>query len=80
MLLGHPIGQLILAGMGKSEGNKIVDKAHDLGLKVHAYTFRKDQHPNFENFEDLLEFGFHDLELDGVFTDFPDLVVDYLAN
>ena len=78
--IGPSIGQLILAGMGKSEGNKIVDKAHDLGLKVHAYTFRKDQHPNFENFEDLLEFGFHDLELDGVFTDFPDLLVDYLAN
>ncbi len=78
--IGPSIEQLILAGMGKSEGNKIIDKAHDLGLKVHAYTFRKDQHPNFENFEDLLEFGFRDLELDGGFTDFPDLLVDYLAN
>ncbi len=78
--IGPSINQLILARKGNSEGNKIVDKAHSLGLKVHAYTFRKDQHPNFKNFEDLLEFGFHDLQLDGVFTDFPDLVVDYLEN
>ena len=57
---------------------EVMDKAHSLGLKVHAYTFRKDQHPNFKNFDDLLEFGFYDIDLDGGFTDFPDKVVSFL--
>ncbi len=78
--IGPSIEQLILAGMGKSEGNKLVDTAHRLNLKVHAYTFRQDEHPNFETFEALLQFGFYDIDLDGGFTDFPDLVVDYLTN
>ncbi|MGI9533158.1 glycerophosphodiester phosphodiesterase [Lutimonas sp.] len=76
--IGPSIQQLILAGTGKKEGNKIVDKAHELGLKVHAYTFRKDEHPNFESYEDLLQFGFYDINLDGGFTDFPDITVQYL--
>lgn len=76
--IGPSIEQLILAGKGKKAGNKIVDTAHELGLKVHAYTFRKDQHPNFKTYEELLQFGFHDISLDGGFTDFPDLTLEFL--
>lgn len=77
--IGPSIEQLILAGKGKKEGNKIVDKAHELGLKVHAYTFRKDEHPNFETYNDLLQFGFYDINLDGGFTDFPDITLQFLT-
>ena len=76
--IGPSIEQLLLAGMGKSDGNKLVDKAHELKLKVHAYTFRQDEHPNFDDFEALLQFGFYDINLDGGFTDFPDTVLRFL--
>ena len=76
--IGPSIEQLLLAGMGKTKGNTLVDKAHKLNLKVHAYTFREDEHPNFDNFEALLQFGFFDINLDGGFTDFPDTVISFL--
>ena len=76
--IGPSIEQLLLAGMGKTIGNKIVDEAHELNLKVHAYTFRQDEHPNFDDFEALLQFGFYDINLDGGFTDFPDTVISFL--
>jgi len=76
--IGPSIEQLLLAGMGKTKGNTLVDKAHKLNLKVHAYTFREDEHPNFDNFEALLQFGFYDINLDGGFTDFPDTVISFL--
>jgi glycerophosphoryl diester phosphodiesterase len=76
--IGPSIEQLLLAGMGKTNGNPLVDKAHELKLKVHAYTFRQDEHPNFDDFESLLQFGFYDINLDGGFTDFPDTVINFL--
>lgn len=78
--IGPSIEQLLVASIGKSseEKKKIVQHAHESNLKVHAYTFRRDEHPNFETFDDLLQFGFEELDLDGVFTDFPDTVVNYL--
>ena len=76
--IGPSIEQLLLAGMGKTKGNKLVDKAHELNLKVHAYTFRQDEHPGFNDFEALLQFGFYDINLDGGFTDFPDTVISFL--
>lgn len=78
--IGPSIDQLFLLSHGKSSSEKkdFIKKAHQQNLMVHAYTFRKDQHPNFDSFEDLLKFGFYDLELDGVFTDFPDTVKDFL--
>ena len=76
--IGPSIEQLLLAGMGKTNGNPLVEKAHELKLKVHAYTFRQDEHPNFDDFESLLQFGFYDINLDGGFTDFPDTVINFL--
>lgn len=58
--------------------NDAVKRAHDLGLKVHPYTYRKDSHPGFDSFEELLRVSFEQLGVDGVFTDFPDLVRNYL--
>lgn len=80
--IGPSIEQLLIASFGKSaeEKKEIVDRAHQLNLQVHAYTFRQDEHPNFETFDELLIFGFDELGLDGGFTDFPDVMVDFFEN
>jgi glycerophosphoryl diester phosphodiesterase len=62
----------------KNISKNFVKDAHDLNLKVHAYTFRADELGNFNSFDALLNFGFNTLELDGVFTDFPDKAVRFL--
>lgn len=56
----------------------LVNEAHKLGLQVHAYTVRKDALPDFvTSFDDLMDFLFVTADVDGVFTDFPDLGVKY---
>jgi glycerophosphoryl diester phosphodiesterase len=50
-----------------------------MGLLVHPFTFRADQLPaGFTSFNDLLRTFIEVLGVDGVFTDFPDLVLRYL--
>ncbi len=56
----------------------LVDKAHLLDLQVHAYTFRADQLGKIPSFDRLLEIGFFELNLDGIFTDFPDKAIEFL--
>lgn len=56
----------------------LVSDAHRLGLKVHPYTFRADQLNEFSSFDELLETVLIEANVDGVFTDFPDLVVHFL--
>lgn len=54
----------------------LVSRAHDAGLAVHPYTFRQDDlPPEFSSLEELLRFTVDELCIDGLFTDFPDLVV-----
>ncbi len=65
---------------GSIDDAGLVSAAHGLGLAVHPYTFRKDDLPEaFRSFSDLLEFAFGELSVDGLFTDFPDLVIDELT-
>lgn len=48
----------------------------DAGLAIHAYTLRRDAPGAFRgDFEALLEFLFHDVGIDGVFTDHPDIAL-----
>lgn len=55
----------------------LVAMAHDAGLAVHPYTFRADELPaGFSSFEDLVSFCVIELGIDGLFTDFPDRVVE----
>ncbi len=56
----------------------LVEKAHKYNLKVHAYTFRADQLDDFETFEALLKVALYNANVDGVFTDFPDKVVQFI--
>ena len=56
----------------------LVNDAHKLGLKVHPYTFRADQLDEFSSFEELVNTLFNKANIDGGFTDFPDLVIKIL--
>ncbi|WP_456377482.1 glycerophosphodiester phosphodiesterase [Lutibacter sp.] len=58
--------------------SKLVSNAHQLNLKVHAYTFRADQLGEFKTFEELLTVALYKANVDGVFTDFPDKVVEFI--
>ena len=64
-------GGLISTGM--------VAQAHELGLVVHPYTFRTDDLPGeFATLQELVRFFVLELKIDGLFTDFPDQVIDIL--
>lgn len=71
---------------GRSSGTSemmvtsLVDDAHAAGLAVHPYTFRRDDLPaGIEDFTSLLQLFLGRLGVDGLFTDFPDLVADFLT-
>jgi len=58
----------------------IVDRAHRLGLFVHAYTLRADQLPSgVGSIDSAVRTLVDRAGLDGVFTDHPDQVVEALA-
>ena len=56
----------------------LVKEAHELGLKVHPYTFRADALAEFSSFDEMLKTLLIDANVDGAFTDFPDKVIDFL--
>lgn len=61
--------------------NDLVKKAHEAGMIVHPYTVRKDQLPDYvSNVNELYKAILIDADADGVFTDFPDLGVQFLKN
>lgn len=62
----------------KWQFTSLVSDAHDLGLKVHPYTFRADQLDEFSSFEEMMQTLLIKANVDGTFTDFPDLVVAFL--
>ena len=64
---------------GKIQITDLVENARQYDLLIHPYTFRKDRLPSYvSSFEELLNVFFNEVQVDGIFTDFPDLVVDYL--
>lgn len=63
--------------------SSLVEQAHAAGLEVHPYTFRADpsQLPAYaESFADLLDKHYFTAGADGLFTDFPDLAVQFLRS
>ena len=59
----------------------MVKEAHEAGMEVHPYVFRLDHEriPKYaSSFEDMLNIFYYQVGVDGVFTDFPDRVVDFL--
>jgi len=60
---------------------ELVELAHELGLVVHPYTFRRDLLPAYAaDYGELLGIFLDDIGVDGVFTDFPDLTVEYIES
>lgn len=77
--IGPWIPQLYEAGSDGVRPNRVVEWAHRSGLEVHPYTARVDQvPPPMESFDELSELLFRKLDVDGVFTDFPDRTAAYL--
>ncbi len=59
----------------------LVRDDHSKGLIVHPCIFNKDQLPKgIEDFNELLNVFYFQLGVDGVFTGFPDLVIQFLKN
>jgi glycerophosphoryl diester phosphodiesterase len=61
----------------------LVASAHAAGMQVHPYTYRKDrgQVPLYaKDYNDLLDIHFFNANIDGVFTDYPDLAVEFLKS
>ncbi len=79
-----PSMNLIVASDSDPSALKVTDvvrDAHEMGLQVHPYTFRRDAGaiPAYaSDYNDLLRIFIDDVGVDGVFTDFPDLTRHYL--
>ena len=79
--IGPHISQLYVAENDEIRSSGLTEEAHNLDLFVHPFTFRTDDlPPDFETFEELVRFCVVDLEVDGLFTDFTDQVVDILQS
>ena len=70
-------------GIGPSISADIVrlaTEAHEAGLIVHPYTLRIDDLPKWtKSTDELLHTLFDEAKVDGLFTDFPDVVVKWLG-
>jgi glycerophosphoryl diester phosphodiesterase len=81
----HAIGpslslRLIWKGEGRTlEETTLVASAHAAGLAVHPYTLRRDDLPaGFGSLDELLERLLVQLGVEGAFTDFPDVVAEFV--
>src|SRR6185503_9494989 len=81
--LGPHYSQLLVAAEkgGRPRRAELAQRAHDAGLRLHAYTFRRDDLPPYtRTIEDLLELAFAEIGVDGVFSDHPDVAVRVRAS
>lgn len=79
--IGPWIGQIYRgkSSSGKPDLSSLVKDAREIGLEVHPYTFRQDELPaGISNFDELLDIFINQAGITGLFTDFPDLVRDFL--
>ena len=66
---------------GNFQITNLVKNARRKDLLIHSYTFRADRLPDYvSNFDELLDIFLNEVGVDGIFTDFPDLVVSYLES
>ena len=73
--LGPHYSQLVEVEEGRRvRRGDLARRVRDTGLRVHAYTFRRDDLPAYaRTLEDLLELYFVEVGVDGVFADHPDV-------
>ena len=79
--VAHGIGPWIpqLVDLKTMQPTGLVKQAHMAGLQVHPFTFRKDALPENVNSQQTLHLLFNELKVDGLFTDFTDIVVNHIA-
>lgn len=78
--IGPWLPQLYVIEDGEIHSSNLVEAAHAAGLQVHPFTARKDDlPPGFDNFNEVLAFVFGSLQVDGLFTDFADLVRNFVT-
>jgi len=74
--LGPSYKQLVAAPSLPLRRSALAVEAKRAGLKLHPYTFRRDDLPAYAtDFEELLRAFFSDIEVDGLFCDQPDIAV-----
>jgi glycerophosphoryl diester phosphodiesterase len=74
--IGPAIGSVVDA---EGRVTRLVKDAHTAGLLVHPYTLRVDELPKFAKTPpDLMQRLFGEAGVDGLFTDFPDVCVQWL--
>lgn len=80
--IGPWLGHVVTTGGidGEPVSTGLVSAAHQAGLAVHPYTFRKEQlAPGFHSLQEMVAWFVEKLSIDGLFTDFPDLALDALG-
>lgn len=77
--IGPHLSHLYNFDNGRIQASSLVTTAHELGLVVHPYTFRSDDlPPGFTSLQELVRFCVVELQIDGLFTDFTDQVIEIL--
>jgi glycerophosphoryl diester phosphodiesterase len=74
--LGPSYRQLVTDEAGRPKVTALTLAAHELGLHLHPYTFRREDLPGYApSLEYLLDVFFREARVQGVFCDFPDTAV-----
>ena len=72
--LGPSHSQLVADEGKRPRITALTTHARELGLRLHPYTFRREELPGYAaTLEQLLEVFLHQAHVDGVFCDFPDV-------
>jgi glycerophosphoryl diester phosphodiesterase len=72
--LGPSYRQLVADERGRPKITALTTRARELGLRLHPYTFRREELPGYAaTLEQLLEIFLVQARVDGVFCDFPDV-------
>ena len=79
--IGPSLGAIV---SGKSKADRqvtdLVKNAHAANLVLHPYTLRADELPKWaDSMDDALDVLLGEAHLDGLFTDFPDVAVQWVA-
>lgn len=76
--IGPAIDMLVVPMGSEVRSSGLVEAAHRVGMKVHPYTVRKDALPKWAgNIDQVHQVLLGQLKVDGVFTDFPDLTIEF---
>ena len=80
-----PTYDMIVDKTQSTKGNIVISDfvklAHENNMIVHPYTIRKDKLPDYvNNVDELYDIILYQAGADGVFTDFPDLGLNYVKN